>query len=66
MSTELIKLYNTLALIETKGEGTKLMAQCLAFVEQLANEARANEMKEQEKVDSSSEKKVAKNKEDKK
>lgn len=66
MSTELIKLYNTLALIETKGEGTKLMAQCLAFVEQLANESRANEMKEQEKADSSSEKKVAKNKEDKK
>lgn len=50
MSTELIKLYNTLSLIETKGEGTKLMAQCLVFVEQLANEARANEMKNQEET----------------
>lgn len=66
MSTDLIKLYNTLALIETKGEGTKLMAQCLAFVEQLANEARVNEMKEKEKSEYSSEKETSKSKEDKK
>ena len=35
MVTELTKLYNTLSLIETKGENTKTMAQCLRFVEQL-------------------------------
>ena len=39
MVNELRKLYNTLMLIETKGENTKIMAQCLQFTEQLiANE----------------------------
>ena len=39
MVTELTKLYNTLLLIETKGENTKNMANCLRFIEQLiANE----------------------------
>ena len=35
MVNELTKLYNTLALIETKGENTKIMAQCLQYLEQL-------------------------------
>lgn len=35
MENELMKLYNTLMLIETKGESTKLMAQCLTFVDVL-------------------------------
>lgn len=35
IENELTKLYNTMALIETKGEGTKLMAQCLNFLEAL-------------------------------
>ena len=34
---ELIKLYNTLITIETKGEHTKTMADCLRFIEQVAN-----------------------------
>ena len=34
---ELIKLYNTLITIETKGEHTKTMADCLRFIEQAAN-----------------------------
>lgn len=34
---DLMKLYNTLALIETKGENTKIMAQCLQFIEQQLN-----------------------------
>lgn len=38
MKEKLIKLYNTLMLIETKGENTKLMAQCLNYTLQLANE----------------------------
>ncbi len=43
LSDNLIKLYNTLALIETKGESTKIMAQCMMFVEQMANEAKRSE-----------------------
>ena len=30
---KLAKLHNTLSLIETKGENTKIMAQCLQFIE---------------------------------
>ena len=30
---EMIQLRNTLAMIETKGESTKLMANCLQFLE---------------------------------
>ena len=43
MEQKLKVLYNTLALIETKGEGTKLMAQCLIYVENLAKEAKAEQ-----------------------
>ena len=39
MSEKLIRLYNTMLQIETKGESTKLMADCLRFVENLAKEA---------------------------
>lgn len=35
MLENLTKLYNTLMLIETKGESTKLMTDCLRFTEQL-------------------------------
>lgn len=35
MKENLAKLYNTLSLIETKGENTKIMAQCLQFIEQM-------------------------------
>lgn len=35
MKNNLIKLRNTLGLIETKNDSTKLMAQCLTFVEEL-------------------------------
>lgn len=39
MENELKKLYNTLLLIETKGESTKIMADCIKFTEQLINRA---------------------------
>ena len=39
MKEDLIKLYNTLLLVETKGESTKRMAQCLQFIEQLVQNA---------------------------
>lgn len=35
MVNELRKLYNTLLLVETKGENTKIMAECIKFLEQL-------------------------------
>lgn len=38
MVDNLTKLYNTLLLIETRGESTKIMAQCLAFMEQMITE----------------------------
>ena len=38
MIEKLVKLHNTLALIETKGENTKTMAICLQFVEQMITE----------------------------
>ena len=41
MENNLKKLYNTMLLIETKGENTKIMAECIKFLEQLiAEEAR--------------------------
>ena len=35
MSEELQKLYNTLLVVETKGDSTLVMADCLTFVSQL-------------------------------
>lgn len=45
MPEKLRKLYNTLALIETKGDNTKLMANCLLYTEQLIAEAAAEQGK---------------------
>lgn len=41
MADNLVKLYNTLLLIETKGESTKIMGQCLQFMEQMIAEEQA-------------------------
>lgn len=38
MVENLTKLYNTMLLVETKGESTKIMSECLRFVEQLVKE----------------------------
>ena len=52
MENNLRKLYNTMLLIETKGENTKIMAECIKFLEQLITEesnrtaASAEEIKE--------------------
>ena len=52
MENNLRKLYNTILLIETKGESTKIMAECIKFLEQLIAEeskrtvAPAEEIKE--------------------
>lgn len=45
MENELKKLYNTLLLIETKGESTKIMAECIKFTEQLINRAKEEAVK---------------------
>lgn len=38
MKEKLTQLYNTLCLIETKGNNTLIMADCLKFLEQCINE----------------------------
>ena len=43
MTEKLSKLYNTLMLIDTKGENTKIMAQCLQFVESMIIEERTTQ-----------------------
>lgn len=48
MKENLQKLYNTLALIETKGENTKIMADCLRFAEKMIREADEAAKKEEE------------------
>lgn len=39
MENNLIKLYNTLLSIETKGENTMVMATCLKFLKQMIDDA---------------------------
>lgn len=38
MVENLTKLYNTLMLVETRGESTKTMAKCLAYIELLVDD----------------------------
>ena len=42
MEEKLTKLYNTLSMISTKGEDTKIMAQCLNYTQMMIVEARNN------------------------
>lgn len=44
MPEKLVKLYNTLKLVSTKGEDTKVMANCLAYLEQMIAEAQAKQV----------------------
>lgn len=39
MLENLVKLHNTLGTVETKGESTKTMCDCLRFLEQMIAEA---------------------------
>ena len=43
MKENLTRLYNTLVLIDTKGASTKMMAQCLNFIEGMIAELDAQE-----------------------
>lgn len=40
MEEKLRRLYNTMSLVETKGESTKIMTDCLRYTEQLIAEAK--------------------------
>lgn len=55
MVNDLTKLYNTMSLIETKGEGTKLMATCLQYLEGLIAREQQQEMTKDEPVEASEE-----------
>ena len=48
MKEKLQTLYNTLLLIETKGENSKIMADCLRFTEKMIREADEAAKKEEE------------------
>ena len=48
MVNELVKLYNTLLMVETKGESTKIMSDCIRFIEQLINLEKVKEEKANE------------------
>lgn len=43
------RLRNTLSIIETKGNNTLVMADCLKFLEQCINECKENETEQQPK-----------------
>lgn len=48
MKEKLAKLYNTMNMIETKGRNTKIMAECLGFVEGLIKEEQKKEEQKNE------------------
>lgn len=49
MGSKLEELYRTLLLVETKGQSTKYMGECLKFLEQVIIDNHAAENEEQEK-----------------
>ena len=48
MKEKLAKLYNTMNMIETKGRNTKIMAECLEYLERLIKDEQKKE--EQQKI----------------
>lgn len=44
MVNDLSKLYNTLKIIETKGENTVYMADCIRFLEQLMTKVKTEKV----------------------
>lgn len=47
MKEKFIMIYNTLSAIETKGESTIRMADCLAFIQQCIKECQEQVIKEE-------------------
>ena len=55
MSEELTKLYNTMMLVETKGESTKIMGNCLQYLDNLIGKARSEEKSSEKRIENISE-----------
>lgn len=55
MRYKLSKLYNTLNLIEVKGENVKLMSVCLSFLEEMIDEQNLKETLDNESTKKESE-----------
>ena len=51
MKQRLVQIHNTMGLIETKGDSTMLMAECILAVRQLINEAEQVEKMKGEGID---------------
>lgn len=51
MGSKLEMLYNTLVLVETKGQSTKYMGECLKFLEQMITEYKLQQEVEKEKAE---------------
>lgn len=49
MKEDLIKLYNTLKLISTKGDDTKIMGKCLEYTEALINRVEETKTEDEER-----------------
>jgi hypothetical protein len=45
---KLVKLYNTMNMIETKGRNTKIMAECLGYLERLIKDEQKKEEQQKE------------------
>lgn len=45
---KLVKLYNTINMIETKGRNTKIMAECLGYLERLIKDEQKKEEQQKE------------------
>lgn len=48
MKEKLAKLYNTMSMIETKGRNTKIMAECLEYLERLIKDEQKKEEQQKE------------------
>ena len=48
MKEKLAKLYNTMNMIETKGKNTKIMAECLEYLERLIKDEQRKEEQQKE------------------
>ena len=55
MVEELTKLYNTMMLVETKGENTKIMGNCLQYLDNLIAKARSEENSSEKQIENISE-----------
>lgn len=58
MTNKLVMLYNTLALVETKGDSSIRMGDCLKYLQQMIQESAEADKKAEEEADESTEDKT--------